>query len=325
MKDLLVSIIIITRNRPFLLRHCLDRVVSQPYPHKEIIVVDSSSNDESEQVVAGYSEVVSVRLPYSGPNNNRPQARNEGIAAASGDILAFIDDDSMVRQGWIEALVNAYRDQTVGAVGGRVINMPEPYCDQVSGPPQLVVLPWGRVIMKNLSLLSTDPIEVDHLQGCNMSFHRKALEQVGGFDSNYILVNFRDETDLCVRVKRAGWRIVFSPEMAVVHFPLRLIHDPYFQHKPVYQFSNGCNSMYFAVKHFGVGPRTLFSEFVVDGGKPWIYVGYLPVLLIASAMAHSAGRIVGLLQGIAWHINGRLRVTSAPKLGGDNRQLLSKH
>src|SRR5437588_13040774 len=109
MADLTVSIIIITYNRPFLLKHCLERVLAQTYTHKEIIVVDSSTNDESEQVVAGYPEVINVRL--RGQRNNMPQARNQGIAASSGDILAFIDDDSMVQPGLIEALVNALSDE----------------------------------------------------------------------------------------------------------------------------------------------------------------------------------------------------------------------
>src|SRR5205807_9223684 len=84
MKDLFVSIVIITRNRPFLLRHCIERVLVQPYPHKEVIVVDSSSNDESEQIVAQHPEVISLRL--YGQGNNMPQARNAGIAASCGDI-----------------------------------------------------------------------------------------------------------------------------------------------------------------------------------------------------------------------------------------------
>ena len=78
MTDLTVSIIIITYNRPFLLKHCLERVLAQSYAHKEIIVVDSSTNDESEQVVAQYPEVLSARI--YGQHNNMPQARNAGMA-----------------------------------------------------------------------------------------------------------------------------------------------------------------------------------------------------------------------------------------------------
>src|SRR5205823_3917566 len=192
-----VSIIIITRNRPSLLQHCIEHVLAQLYPRKEIIVVDSSSNNESEQVVARYPEVISLRL--HGQRNNMPQARNAGIAISSGDILAFIDDDSMIQSGWFAALANAYCDETVGAVGGRIIDMPEPYCDQISGSPYLVVKPSGRVVRRGVGLLSTEQREVDHLPGGNMSFRREALEQVGGFDFHYILTNLREETDLCIR------------------------------------------------------------------------------------------------------------------------------
>src|SRR2546429_5765541 len=113
MKDPLVSIIIITCNRPFLLQHCIERVLGQPYPHKEIIVVDSSSNDESEQVVAQYPDVLSVRL--YGQHNNRPQAKNAGLAVSSGEIIAFVDDDTMVQPGWLDALLATYQDESVGA------------------------------------------------------------------------------------------------------------------------------------------------------------------------------------------------------------------
>src|SRR5947209_2222918 len=144
MKDPFVSIIIITRNRPSLLRHCIEHALRQFYPHKEIVVVDSSSNDESEKVVAGFPEVVSVRL--RGQNNNRPQAYNEGIAASSGDILAFLDDDAMAQPGWLEACIDGYRDETIGGVGGRVIEKPEPYCDEDIGTPHMFVKPSGQVV-----------------------------------------------------------------------------------------------------------------------------------------------------------------------------------
>src|SRR5437899_2631839 len=146
MKDLFVSIIIITRNRASLLRDCIERVLSQPYPHKEIIVVDSSSNDESERVVARYPEVLSVCL--HGQCNNRPQARNTGMAISSGEIIACLDDDAMVEPGWLDALMNTYKGETVGAVGGRIIEMPKPHCDLITGSPIYSVRPSGKLIAK---------------------------------------------------------------------------------------------------------------------------------------------------------------------------------
>src|SRR3989442_1452455 len=230
MADPTVSIIIITRNRPFLLRHAIKRVLAQPYLHKELIVVDSSSNHETEQVIAAYPEAFYIRL--HGQRHNRPQARNEGFAISSGEIIAIIDDDSMVQPGWLEALVDTYRDETVGAAGGRITSIPEPYCDQETGSPSFAIGPSGRAIIKNIGSVNTELVEVDWLGGCNMSFRRKALEQVGGFDPAYTLTNTREDMDLSFRVKRAGWRVVFNPAMAVVHFSARSTND-FFQERPL--------------------------------------------------------------------------------------------
>src|SRR5437588_5362550 len=144
MVDLTVSIIIITYNRPFLLKHCLERVLAQSYAPKEIIVVDSSTNDESERVVAQYPEVIHVRL--YGQRNNMPQARNEGIAVSSGDIIAFIDDDAMAQPGWLDTLLATYQDETVGAVGGRIVEAPKPHCDLLTDIPLLYIRPPGQFI-----------------------------------------------------------------------------------------------------------------------------------------------------------------------------------
>src|SRR5689334_302599 len=133
MESLTVSIIVITRNRPTLLRYCLEHILAQLYPHKEIIVVDSSSDDESGRVVAQYPDVRSVRL--RGQRNNMPQARNAGIAISSGEIIAFIDDDAMAEPGWLDTLVDSYQDETVGAVGGRVIEIPKPHSDLLINIP----------------------------------------------------------------------------------------------------------------------------------------------------------------------------------------------
>jgi GT2 family glycosyltransferase len=311
MADLTVSIIIITYNRPFLLQHAIKRVLAQPYPHKELIVVDSSSNNESERVIAEYPEALYVRLHRQ--RNNMPRARNEGIAVSSGDIIAFIDDDTMVQVGWLESLIDVYRDETIGAAGGRVIGMPEPYCDQVKGPPRLYVGDSSRVIAKDVGLVSASQVKVDHLIGCNMSFRRKALEQVGGFDPNYTLTNLREETDLCVRVKKAGWRIVFKPSIEVVHFSARSL-QPYFLEQPGVQFSNARNCTYFAIKHFGLKPRT-FAGQMIDMGRSCGRVVYFTLLFSVGMVAHMAGRIVGLGVGIAWHMNSQLRAMSAPRIG----------
>lgn len=310
MKEVTVSIIIITCNRPFLLDECIRRVLHQPYASKEIIVVDSSSDAESEPVVARYEAVRSVRL--RGQQHNMPQARNAGIAVSHGEIVAFIDDDSMVQPTWLEALVSVYQDESVGAAGGRVIGMPEPYSEQVAGPPRLIVEDSGRVIAKDAGLVSSASLEVDHLIGCNMSYRRRALEQVGGFDPNYTLTNLREETDLCVRVKKIGWRIVFQPAISVVHFSARSL-QPYFLERPSVQFSNGRNCSYFAIKHFGLRPRTLGGQ-LLDAGKSCGRAAYFAGLFGVGAAAQLAGRLVGTAEGVRWLTSSQRRAAGAPHI-----------
>ena len=313
-----VSIIIITRNRPVLLQYCLEHVLAQPYPYKEIIVVDSSSNNESERVVAQYPEVLSVRL--YGQRNNMPQARNEGINISSGEIIAFIDDDAIVEPGWLDALIDTYRDETVGAVGGRIIQMPKPHCDLITDSPILSVRPSGRVIIENLGSFSTEQVEVDWLLGCNMSFRRTVLELVGGFDPGYTLTNTREDIDLSFRVKRAGWRVVFNPAMAVVHYSPRT-SDLHFQNRPLTQFSNGRNSAYFTIKQFGFNPYTLTCQLFLAPARDCGLAVYNAGLFSITALARTVGRIVGLVASIHWLMSSRRRAASAPKISWQSQSV----
>jgi GT2 family glycosyltransferase len=305
-----VSIIIITRNRPFLLRHCLQRVTALTYSHKEIIVVDSSTNGESQLILAQFPAVIDIRL--SGRRNNMPQARNEGIAVSTGEIIAFIDDDSMICSEWLTALLEAYHDEQVGAAGGRVIRRPEPYCDQQRGNPQLLVRPSGVIVTKDIDLLSRSSIEVDHLIGCNMSFRRQALEQVGGFDANYTLTNLREETDLCIRVKKAGWRVIYDPTIAVVHVSARA--KAFFGDFPSTQYSSGRNSAYFVIKHYGLNRRTCIGQ-CAEVGRSIQRAAFFSALFITGVFAQVAGRAVGLGMGMAWMLSNKRRVAAAPEIG----------
>jgi GT2 family glycosyltransferase len=310
MKDPFVSIIIPTCNRPFLLKHCIEHVLAQPYARKEIIVVDSSSDDESEGVVAQYPEVISVRI--RGQRNNRPQAKNQGMTYASGDIIAFIDDDSMVLPGWLDTVIDIHRDDTIGAAGGRVLRKPLPYSEEESGPPRMIVKPSGRVIWEGAELVSTERVDVDHLISCNVSFRRDALEQIGGFDPNYTITSLREETDICIRVKKAGWRLVYEPTMAVMHYSAR--SRGYFMRQPVTQYSSGRNAVYFTIKQCGLNPRTFVDQMIVEPGASLAQSSYLAAMFIVGAAAQAVGRVVGLGVGMAWLMSSQRRTAADPKI-----------
>lgn len=305
-----VSIIIPTYNRPFLLDHCLQRVLAQPYARKEVIVVDSSVNDESEAVIARYPTVLSVRL--RGQRDNRPQAKNAGMALASGDIIVFIDDDSMVSTHWLETVVAIHEDDTIGAAGGRVMRKPYPYSEEESGSPHMHVNIWGRVIWEGAELVSSERVDVDHLISCNVSFRREVLEQIGGFDPNYTKTSLGEETDLCLRVKKAGWRIVYEPAMSVTHFSAR--SSGFYMRRPGVQFSYGRNSTYFAIKQRGLRPITLVGQLIIDPGAYFVKVAGLSSMFMIGALAQMAGRCVGLGVGIMWCLSTERQRKADPKV-----------
>jgi glycosyltransferase involved in cell wall biosynthesis len=134
---------------------------------------------------------------------------------AQGDIIAFIDDDAIPEPEWLTQLAEAYRDPMVGAVGGLVYNhtgydFQYKYC---------LVDRFGNA---DLSLPGPTPHlsfpkseRFPHLLGCNSSFRRSALLEIGGFDEEYEY--YLDETDVCVRIIDAGYIIAQLPHAYVHH------------------------------------------------------------------------------------------------------------
>jgi len=207
-----VSIVVPTKNRPDFLARCLTQVSAEQGPAREIIVVDSSDDEASQQVLDRFPEVLRVRI--RGGRNNRHLAKNAGVAVARGAIVCFLDDDSFVQPGWLARLTRHYSDATVGAVGGRIIDRNFARSDGAGDIGKL--LANGRLTL-NFTVHPGRVLDVDHCIGCNLSFRVAAFRAVGGFDVHYGGPNLLEETDLCLRVKRAGNRVLFDPEAVVEH------------------------------------------------------------------------------------------------------------
>lgn len=208
-----VSVIIATYNRYKDLRECLVSLFDLNTKPFEVIVVDSFSVDDTRKLKNCFPiKFVSIK------KRNRQSARNLGISIASGDIIAFLDDDVIVHRNWLESIVELYSDNRVGGVGGRVV----PY-----GTSDKIYVRTSRnevgkvfnsgLVLGNFDFLPENPIEVDSLIGCNMSFRRELLVRVEGFDENFIGTGFRDDTDLCLRIRKLGYKLLFHPEAMVWH------------------------------------------------------------------------------------------------------------
>ncbi len=204
-----VSIIIPTGGRVDPLTGCLASI--QRYAPKGQIIVIGDKNDERTQR-ALLKNFPFVRYLES-EESSAVVKRNLGIAHATNDILIFVDDDVIVDRSWLENLLRHYSDDSVGGVGGRV---EVPGLRRGTSNYMTGVIENGFII-GNWNPAATRAFEVQHLLGCNMSFRKALLIRLGGFDNFFRACNFREETDLCLRIKLLGYRLVFDPNASLIH------------------------------------------------------------------------------------------------------------
>ena len=144
-------------------------------------------------------------------------ARNTGVAAARGEILAFVDDDALPARDWLERLVEPYADPDVVAVGGSA----EPVWP--AGRPGWFPPEFDWVVGCSYRGMPTSRSEIRNLMGCNMSFRAEVLLEDTGFPVGVGRVGTRpmgcEETELCIRIRqrRRGARIVYEPSASVRH------------------------------------------------------------------------------------------------------------
>jgi len=197
-----VSVIVCAYNAARTLAACLASLEKLTYPNYEVIVVNDGSTDATPEIAHSCRY---VRL-INQENKGLSVARNIGIAAATGEIIAFTDSDCVADPDWLFYLVANFLSSNFPAVGGP--NLPPPEDSLVASC--VAASPGGPTHV----LLSDEVAE--HVPGCNMAFRREALEEVGGFDPVFRAAG--DDVDLCWRLQNRGYTIGFSPAAVVWHF-----------------------------------------------------------------------------------------------------------
>ena len=197
-----ISVVVCTHNGERTLRDCLAGVRALDYPHVEAVLVDDGSTDAT----AAIGREFGVRT-ITTDNHGLAHARNVGLKATTGEIVAYLDDDARPDADWLTYLAAVFATTNHVGVGGPNLAPPG------DGPIAACVAnaPGGPMHV----LLSET--EAEHIPGCNMAFRRDALEAIGGFD-----VQFRaagDDVDVCWRLQEQGWTLGFSPAAMVWHHP----------------------------------------------------------------------------------------------------------
>ncbi|MEH2206402.1 MAG: glycosyltransferase [Nostoc sp.] len=197
-----VSVIVCAYNAERTMDTCLASLKELNYPNYEVIVVNDGSSDRTLEITQHYNY---VRL-INQENKGLSVARNVGMAAATGEIVAYTDSDCMADPDWLTYLVAKFLSSGLAAVGGPNLSPPEdslvPACVAVSpGVPTHILL--------------SDEV-AEHIAGCNMAFRREVLQEINGF--NPIFRTAGDDVDICWRLQDRGYTIGFSPTAIVWHF-----------------------------------------------------------------------------------------------------------
>jgi O-antigen biosynthesis protein len=195
-----VSVVVCTHNGARTLPECLGGVGRLDYPDFELIVVDDGSSDASAAIARAHGAIV-VRTEHRGLS----AARNAGVERASGEIIAFLDDDAYPDVDWLRYVAALLRANGHGGIGGP--NLP-PHDDGVVAEC-VAAAPGGPI-----HVLISDR-EAEHVPGCNMAFRKSALEHIGGFDERFRAAG--DDVDVCWRLQEAGWTLGFSAGAVVLH------------------------------------------------------------------------------------------------------------
>ena len=195
-----VSVVVCTCNGSRTIRETLEALRRLDYPDFEVIVVNDGSTDHTPDIVREFP----VRL-ITTENHGLSSARNTGWEAATGEIVAYIDDDAYPDPHWLSYLTSTFMNTDHASVGGPNV---APSGD--GDIAQCVVnAPGGPV-----HVLLSDT-EAEHIPGCNMAFRRSALKTIGGFDAQFRAAG--DDVDVCWRIQQQGWTIGFSPAALVWH------------------------------------------------------------------------------------------------------------
>jgi GT2 family glycosyltransferase len=195
-----ISVVVCSYNGSSTIGDCCEGLSELEYPDFEVIVVDDGSSDKTAAIAQEYGFRV-IRTDNQGLSS----ARNVGLQAASGEIVAYIDDDARPDSHWLTYLAATYMRSEYGGVGGPNIAPPGdgPIAECVENAPG------------NPTHILLSDQEAAHIPGCNMAFRKAALEAIGGFDSQFRTAG--DDVDVCWRLRQCGWRLGFSPAAMVWH------------------------------------------------------------------------------------------------------------
>lgn len=210
-----VSIIIPVWNGRAYLERCLAAVLPQEGDF-EVIVVDDGSTDGSPELVA--REFPQVSLLRHDANQGFSASVNTGMRAARGQVLIWLNQDTVVGPNWLPALLDGLRfSSDVGVAGCKILSSDNETIQHAGG-----VVEYPTAFTRHLGRGEPDQgqynelCEVEYVTGAALAVKREVIERIGLLDEGFSPAYFED-VDFCSRARRRGYRIIYQPDAMLIH------------------------------------------------------------------------------------------------------------
>lgn len=209
-----VSIIIPVHNKIRWTLMCLNSLKesgdSTPF---EIIIVDDASSDSTRKRLSRIQGIKTQRLEK---NVGFLFACNEGLKNARGEFVVYLNNDTEVSPGWLDALVTNFEDEEVGLVGSKLV-YPDGRLQEAGGIVFSDGSGWNYGRFDHpMSSLYNYRREVDYVSGAAIAVRKTILDKTAGFDVRYAPAYYED-TDLAFEVRRLGFKVIYEPSSVVIH------------------------------------------------------------------------------------------------------------
>ena len=209
----LSSIVTLSWNAPLYTELAIESIKNVTRSPYEIIIIDNGSDEETRRRLGA---IEGVRVIYNDINTGFAHGCNQGIAAARGDHVVLLNNDVIVTDGWLEALLDVQRKHP--AVG-----ITAPRSNKIAGTQQIDDVPYTNLLLMRFFAADRDERlrgrwnRTGRVIGFCMCIAREVIDEIGGLDTRYGLGNFEDD-DFCLRSRAAGYEIGVCEDSFIHHF-----------------------------------------------------------------------------------------------------------
>jgi len=211
-----VSVIIPVHNQILYTLACLDSIAkTEPDTSMEVLVIDDCSADDTNAQLSSRDDIRYIR---SDTHLGFVDSCNIGAEKARGQFLFFLNNDTVVLEGWLDALVGTFsQEANVGLVGSKLI-YPDGLLQEAGGIVWEDASGWNWGRLRDPAAPEYNFLrDVDYCSGAALMIRRSLFDAIGGFDKRYA-PGYYEDTDLAFSVRQRGWRVLYQPLSQVVHY-----------------------------------------------------------------------------------------------------------